>query len=428
MRNTRIRSLLLFILLFQVGFGQFNYSGEITPNALIRISDAGLIDLPFRLGNIELNYSTGDFEFKTLTAIETRWKDAEYSADMFELREAFVMWYPSFGEVKLGKMIHAWGAADGNNPTDNLSPYDFYYMFLSGTDRKIGNLSLSAKGYLGDWQAELVYTPEHMGNRLPFNEPDFPIEFPFEPSDYLDVDSPGEIGLRVQRAFDAGDVSLSALKTHDFAFSPIHIAEVAPHVIMPEFGYRNTNVLGFDFVAFPGNWTLRGEGALFSTSTPDSAANALKVFPVEADYFQYVLQVEYEFANQVTFMGQILGTQISNADGLLMNPLDPSQNIALNEDNFIPGLGTPFAMIADQVAIMSTMVTMFDSALELTGMVMFNLEETGTMLNLGSDYSISDGLNVETRMAYFIGGDEEGNSFKRLEDFSNISLGLSYSF
>jgi hypothetical protein len=75
----------------------------------------------------------------------------------------------------VGKQIHAWGAVDGNNPTDNLNSYDYYYMFLAGTDRKIGTLSASVKYYWNEWQIEAVVIPEHEGNRLPFNEPDFPV-------------------------------------------------------------------------------------------------------------------------------------------------------------------------------------------------------------------------------------------------------------
>ena len=152
----------IFILVLTplVSLAQFNISGELTPGSMLRISDGSLIDLPFRLGNISLDYAYGDFEFKSSFSLETRWKNPEISEDMFQLREAYMVWYPNFGEVKLGKMIHAWGAADGNNPTDNLSPYDFYYMFLSGTDRKLGTLSASSLVYVGSFQLQLVVLPD----------------------------------------------------------------------------------------------------------------------------------------------------------------------------------------------------------------------------------------------------------------------------
>jgi len=119
--------------------------------------------------------------FKTNSVIEYRWSGED---TQFDLREAYLVWYPSWGELKIGKQIHAWGAVDGNNPTDNLNPYDYYFMFLPGTERKIGTLSGSLKYYWNDWQLEAVVIPEHIPNRYPFGEEDFPITTE-DPSDFI---------------------------------------------------------------------------------------------------------------------------------------------------------------------------------------------------------------------------------------------------
>ena len=65
---------------------------------------------------------------------------------------------------------------------------------------------------------------------------------------------------------------------------------------------------------------------------------------------------------------------------------------------------------------------------EFTGRPRALLFSSGYMANIGSTYSIMEGLNLESTLAYFIGGDETGNKFKQLEDFSNLNLGISYSF
>lgn len=428
----KISILTLLLLLPLVGFGQIGISGDVTPSIMLRISDGSLINLPFRVGDLTLGYSIGDFDLTTNLALETRWEDAEFDADMLQVREAYLTWYPSFGEVKLGKVIHAWGAADANNPTDNLSPYDFYYMFLSGTDRKQGNLGISVDTYYEDWQAQFVFTPEAKANRFPFNEPDFPIDFPFEPESYEDLDSPTEFGVRVQRAFGFGDLSASYFKGHDQSFSLLALIGTPP-TMNPSFGYRDTDVIGLDFVAFPGNWTVRGEGGYFMTEAPGisgafSQGVSIVEFPVEANYLQYALQVEYQFANQVSVMGQLLGTEVLTAEGLTPTTDGTMGVTLLDEDNFQPGLGTPFAMISNRVAILSSMGTFLDNALELSGMAMVNLEETGYMLSLGAEYTLWEGLNLVARSGYFIGGDEDGNRFREMEDFSNITLGTTLSF
>ncbi|MEA3286397.1 MAG: hypothetical protein U9Q77_03350 [Candidatus Marinimicrobia bacterium] len=430
MKKLLLVLIFLNLLLPQLIFSQLSISGDITPTGMFRLSDASLIDLPFRLGNINVRYSFGDFELVTSTALETRWKDPEFTAESFQFREAYLNWYPSFGEVRLGKIIQAWGAADANNPTDNLSPYDFYYMFMAGSDRKNGSLAGIAKMYLGDWQAEISLMPDHTPNRLPYNEPDFPIALPPEPTpeQFVKVENPLEFGIRLRRAFNMADLSISYLKSHDQMFNVFALEGTSPN-LSPIYGYRNTNVLGMDGVLFPGNWTLRGEAAYFMTNNPYTDQTSI-VFEVDAQYLQYVLQVEYELANQVQIMAQLIGTDILKAEGrtLLMGPTGVPGVSLLDETNFQLGMGTPFAMISDRVIIFSSMVTLFDNALDLSGMLMVNLEETGYMTNLSSSYAIREGLKLDATLAYFIGGDEEGNSFRELEDFSNLSMGLTYSF
>ena len=104
-----MKKIILFLLPLIV-FAQVQYSGSISPTYLMRISDGSEISLPFRLAELQLGYSIGDFELKTNTALEARWKGSKAELD---IREAYLAWYPSFGEVPLGKNSHTWGAADG---------------------------------------------------------------------------------------------------------------------------------------------------------------------------------------------------------------------------------------------------------------------------------------------------------------------------
>jgi len=454
----KLFTLILFLGLFPLSIlAQLNISGELTPSAMLRVSDGSLIDLPFRLGKISVGYAYGDFELKTVTALETRWENPEFSEDMLQFREAYLLWYPSFGEVKLGKMIHAWGAADANNPTDNLSPYDYYYMFLAGTDRKLGSMSFTAKTYVSDFQIELIALPKFKANRFPLNEPDFPIQIPVpEDAHYFYPEDELEFGARIQYAMGIGDLSASYFKGNDRSFSPAGLnIDLAPllmggaPVFTSHLTYRKTDVIGLDAVIFPGNWTLRGEFAYFSTKTPD-IDYAMSKFTYDAEYLQSVIQVEYAFPNTVQFMAQFISNKTQKLESTLVKDDNLNMLQAMVQDTsmhaldlyrallasklpqgpqpFSAGMGTPFAMIADQVIILSSAVTLFDNSLELSGMLMVNLDETGYMTNIASSYSIKEGLNLDTTLSYFIGEDEEDNRFKQLEDFSNLSLGLSYNF
>ncbi|MCF7823533.1 MAG: hypothetical protein K9N35_05115 [Candidatus Marinimicrobia bacterium] len=453
MRIHPSRLALLVLLPFTL-LGQLNISGEVSPSAMIRISDGSIIDLPFRPFSLSVDYALGDFELKTTTAIETRWKDPEFSSDMIQFREAYLEWYPSFGEVKLGKMIHAWGAADANNPTDNLSPYDYYYMFLTGTDRKIGTLSMSGKAYLGDAQLELIAIPEFESNRFPLNEPDFPINIPIpDGAQYFYPENEFEFGARLRYAMGLGDISASYFKGNDRSFSPAGVEidlsptfQGLPPSFMSHLTYRSTDVMGLDAVLFPGDWTLRGEFAYFRTKTPD-IDHGMSKFTYDAQYLQSVLQVEYSFANSVQLMGQFISNKYIDTESefvkdnnflalenMLQNTSDPSLDplrtmlSSFTIPEFSAGMGTPFAMIADKVVMLSSMATILDNDLEIRGMLMVNLDETGYMLNAGGEYTIKEGLSFDATLGYFIGGDEDGNRFKELEDFSNVTLTMKYSF
>ena len=171
----------------------------------------------------------------------------------------------------------------------------------------------------------------------------------------------------------------------------------------------------------------------------------------DANYLQSIVQVEYAFANGVQLMGQFINTEYLKTESTFTkdvnfiglealaqdtsyHALDPVRDqlllqlASVSNLPFSAGMGTPFAMISERVFIISSMIEMLDNSLELNSMIMANLKETGYMGSFGSSYALLEGLNLNTSLAYFIGGDEEGNSFKELEDFSNLSIGLTYSF
>ena len=193
----------LSLLLLSFASAQINYSGEINPSVMTRKSDQSQINLPFRIASLEGGYTFGSVDLKTSIAIEHRWNTGE---SVFNLREVYLAYYPDWGEVKFGKQIHAWGAVDGNNPTDNLNPYDYYYMFSPGTKRKLGTLSFSSKIYVGNFQLEGVIIPKHEINRMPYGEKDFPISMPVKPFVEYEVDREMELGFRVQNSSVLGDV------------------------------------------------------------------------------------------------------------------------------------------------------------------------------------------------------------------------------
>ena len=253
------RTLLLFLPV--AISAQLNFSGDIHPSKMYRTLNQSEISLPFRLTKLNAGFTFGSLDVIMNTVLEYRWSTGESSID---LREAYLAWYPDWGEVKIGKQIHAWGAVDGNNPTDNLNPYDYYFMFLPGADRKIGTVSGSINTYWNNWQLEAVFIPKHEPNRLPFGEEDFPISIPFEPESFEPVERDYELGIRLQTSILERDVSFSYFHGNDRGFSLLGVDLIfggqngKPIGLYRHFGFRTTNVFGMDVVGFVGGFVKGG--------------------------------------------------------------------------------------------------------------------------------------------------------------------------
>ena len=398
-----MKKLICFVFPITTLLGQINYTGSIKPGNMYRLSDQSEISLPFRLGEQEVGYSLGDFEIKTNSALEYRWSNNE---NEFQLREAYLMWYPSWGEVKVGKQIHAWGAVDGNNPTDNLNPYDYYYMFLPGAERKVGTVSGSLKYYWNDWQFEGVFIPEHEGNRFPFGETAFPLDFPMSAPKLMDEEPGSEFGFRLQSTLGSSDFSISYFDGRDRSFSYVGITNS-----MPSFFYRNTSVLGFDLVSFIGDFTNRFEIGYFSTE--NDAESDMKTLN-DASYIQFTGQVEYSTENDIMFSLQIIGSQISEING------------TMTKDEFQPGMGTPFASFTDLGLSFSLSANYLDDALELMGNTFIDLKDSQSMLGVSAKYSPMDNWKLNLSISKFMG--DEGTQFHEMEDFSHLKVGLEYHF
>lgn len=88
------------------------------------------------------------------------------------LREAYVDWYLTKTDVRVGRQVLAWGTVEANNVVDNLNAVDRTLAAGSAdpADLKHPVAALRAVSYWGasgDVRAELVLLPEFRGDTLP---------------------------------------------------------------------------------------------------------------------------------------------------------------------------------------------------------------------------------------------------------------------
>ena len=435
-----MKKISLILSLFSFINAQLNFSGELNPLVMTRTSDQSQINLPFRIMSLDLGYTVGSLDIKTVSAVEYRYDSSKSS---YNLREAYLAYYPEWGEVKFGKLIHVWGAVDGNNPTDNLNPYDYYYLFKQGVGQKIGTWSFSSKLYFGNYQVEGIFIPKHEVNRIPYGEKDYPLALPIEPRIEYPVQDEIEIGIRIQTSIGEADFGVSIFKGNDrtpsistikYYPSDIDIPDSYEKII-PQLGYRATTVWGLDFVTFIGDFTLRGEGAIFKTQ---SSILKLNLFEIQTNlyelyqdivYSQFVLQGEYTTVSDINLSAQLIGNKVGEENYEWYHSSSKELVNFPKLDKFRPGMGTPFAMFSELALILSSSGVLMDDRLELKGNAMINLDKTGTMFSASVGYSPWMNWKFELGLVQFKGDkDDLENAFTKMEDFSHTKLGLYYNF
>ena len=145
MLSNRLKTLLFFsFIIFCEGQPINSYNGNINMYYISKLSDQSIINLPYRIFSLNIDHQNDDIMLKSSIAAEHQIKkDTDFLSNSsptdfnLDLRELYIQLFTSWGEIKIGKMIHSWGNADENSPIDILSPFDYYYTFETGVDKKL---------------------------------------------------------------------------------------------------------------------------------------------------------------------------------------------------------------------------------------------------------------------------------------------------
>ena len=409
----RVVTYLVFsIPTLMLGQTQNNFSGYLDNYMISGLSDGKIIKIPFRMLNLNWKRQSKNFEFNSNLAMEFRLKndpsmvDSELNlnADLsWIIRELFLTWYIPLGEIRVGKQINTWGLVDENSPLDVVNAFDYYYLFFQGTERKIGSNSIAMEFYLNDWKLGGVFSPFHQKNRLPANDPEFPIKIPIVPKEnqiFEINETPIEFGGFVEYPFNWGDLRFSFFQGYDRVFNLSGVNAFTIEENDPSFtevdivyGYRKTNVIGWSAVGFIQEFVLRGDFAMFRTKDMNSSVKRespfithpyhYKEFPLResADYYQFTLQFEYGLPWDISIAGQFFSYDtIQYKSGEL--PIDENINIPnleidpedLNPKNFFtPGMGTPMAVLSKRFVLLTLEKTFLDDQLKINSLSLVDI-------------------------------------------------------
>lgn len=228
--------------------------------------------------------------------------------NQFQLREAYADLYLGNFDLRAGQQIIAWGRADGINPTNNLTPQDYFVRSPEPYDIRMGNFLVRGRYAIKSRiRLEGIWVPvyRHSVYRFDlFDMPDF-VNFadPYNPGAAL---KNGSFAGKVEFLFDRFDGSVSWFNGYD----PMPGIEAGP---LPETPGEDPSIdlyarpfrqqtVGFDFSFGLGSFGVRGEAAY---REPDAAYKG-EIFVPNRD-LRYVLGIDRSFRGfsmMVMYCGQ----------------------------------------------------------------------------------------------------------------------------
>ncbi len=466
---------------FSVSLCQTSFSGDLNFYFLSSLNDNHLINLPYRMIDLQIQHQHENMEiFGNLAMEYSPQKHTHFLSNsnpqdfLWDLRELYMAWYTDFGEVRLGKQIHTWGSVDENSPIDVVNAFDYYYLFFQGADRKLGSYSAAIDIYFNDWKLGAVLSPYHHTNRVPINDPEFPIRLPIVPEEYqiYPIEKvPIEYGAFIEYSHDYGDIRLSGFSGYDRLFNLTGINDFtfnpgsSFHKVYFIFGYRKTNMIGAGGTLLFEDLILRGDYAFFQTKDQNKSITRNNTDPdlgetythldyeysflEKADYYQMTLQFEYGLPWDITIVGQYFSYDILSykSNG---SPIDedidiPQLDLSASDFNprnfFSPGMGTPIAALMKKALTLSLEKTFLEDQLKVSLLGMMDLYDPlntkntklwGSILGLTIEYDLAQNLKLISGMTQITGDDNhpDGEHYRlnQMEDFSHLRFELKYSF
>ena len=474
---------------------QYSHKGYFDIGTVHRLSDGSIIKIPYRMLTYESTFSYNNIYLITSTALEFRVKDINniFSSDfLFDLREFYLEWMAPIGEFSIGKQIISWGSASSNNPTDNISPYNYYYLFSQGKEQKEGSLAFNSTIYLQDLKLNTVFIPEHNTNIIPFGDSEFSMGSPIIPKDEMieKIKNPKEYGFSITIPIQSIDLTTSYFSGYDRLMSSfganIWTTANSNPELLDEIGtidtvlsFRHTKMYGIGFSTYIRDVSLKGDIGYFITDDQstnsdsslyrywqtgidriiehceelnetsswnpqfqpvdcetDPIFNNSELIDNRAKYFQYTLEMEYSPTYDFTIIGQITGSQLLEIG--IADSIESAYNTYLfdPEDFFIPGMGAPNTFISSTKNLLESkslsiiIQKLFsDSGIEFQYTGLYDLNNKGCLNEVRINYKYNNNLTLIGAINKIQGNSKIiNNQFSAMEDFSHIRMEVKYFY
>ena len=113
------------------------FSGYLDFTYIARQSDQSLINIPYRMGILNMERESENLILNTTFALEYHVREDSYFLStsspqdfILDMRELYLTYKSGSYEFRMGKQIHSWGSVDENSPIDNASSLDLSLIHI----------------------------------------------------------------------------------------------------------------------------------------------------------------------------------------------------------------------------------------------------------------------------------------------------------
>lgn len=243
---------------------------------------------------------------------------------LIDLKELYAGYSSRTFDVLLGNQVVSWGRTDGFNPTDNITPKDFFFFTPEPDDQRLSNLMVRARyRFTPAIEIDLIGVPFYRPSVYRYELFDMGTNVSFAEQHYPEKKlKNAAVAARLNFEFPAAGWSVSCFRGYD----PYHGFEVAsvdwskglPVITNRPASYRKTS-WGADVAVPLGPVIVRAEGAYTITENPD----AVMYIPMSG--LNYVGALETTVAG-LTIIAQYVGYYVPDFSPLVVPVLTDHQN------------------------------------------------------------------------------------------------------
>lgn len=237
----------------------------------------------------------------------------------FELKEAYIGFNGRNLDVFLGNQIVIWGKTDGYNPTNNISPNDYFFLSDEPDDQKSSNFILRTKIQITPrTELDLILIPVYKSSKYRYELFDLGEGVSFQSFIHPVIRlENGSLAARLNYEGEGAGCSISVFHGYDpfYGFTLVN-SSVYPElsIVYTPKPYKKTTI-GADFSAPAGDWIFRGETACNITGENDADMS------VPNSSLNWVLAAEHDFVG-ITAILQYIGVFTLNFKELIVPQID----------------------------------------------------------------------------------------------------------